>query len=162
MLGRYVVDITLPNTAIAQYGLHSYTITVDNVRNRESFELTDSFEMELESGGAIIEGVYSGLSVAMNQTSTFSNVSITMANSTVYQQTVYQQTEYSIAYTLPFALDPLKTYKLAVLFPSEYRVVTCTACVGYGQFVLSSNSGILKLELVQNPYKTTISSPISL
>ena len=45
---RQVVDISLPNVVIAQYGLYSsYLIGVENVRNPDSFELSESFEVEL-------------------------------------------------------------------------------------------------------------------
>lgn len=51
---RQVIDITLPNIAIAQYGLYSYSIQVLNIVNPSSFELTDSFVFELLQSGTLL------------------------------------------------------------------------------------------------------------
>ncbi len=45
---RDVLEITLLNNVVAQYGLfNSQVITVDNVINRDSFEMSQSFELEI-------------------------------------------------------------------------------------------------------------------
>lgn len=51
---RQVIDLTLPNIAIAQYGLYSYSIQVLNVVNPSSYELTDSFVFELLQSGTLL------------------------------------------------------------------------------------------------------------
>ncbi len=57
--GRDVVEITLLNTAVGQYGLfNGQVVSVENVRNGDSFEMSESFELEIEMDGVVIEGIY--------------------------------------------------------------------------------------------------------
>ena len=57
--GRDVVEITLLNTAVGQYGLfNGQVVSVENVRNGDSFVMSESFELEIEMDGVVIEGIY--------------------------------------------------------------------------------------------------------
>ncbi len=57
--GRDVVEIKLLNTAVGQYGLfNAQVVSVENVRNGDSFEMSESFELEIEMDGVVIEGIY--------------------------------------------------------------------------------------------------------
>ncbi len=85
--GRDVVEITLLNTAVGQYGLfNGQVVSVENVRNGDSFEMSESFELEIEMAGVVIEGIYQGLSLSMNLANTFgpTPIALTIENDTVY------------------------------------------------------------------------------
>ena len=104
----------------------------------------------------MIEGVYSGLSLSMNVVNSFAAITATASN-----YTVSEVAQYSIGYTLPFAVNSSKSYKLKVVFPSEYRVLSCGACNSFGEIAITSNSGTLTIDQVQNPFKTVVTSEIN-
>jgi hypothetical protein len=90
--------------------------------------------------------------------------SFTSVNITAQDLTVYQITQYDFNYQ--FSLDSFnssKNYTLIVNFPSteSFVIVKCSGCSEWSSFKLLSSTGIVSIDKVKNPYKTSITSPLT-
>jgi hypothetical protein len=142
-------------SAMGPHALMGHTFEVVGVINPSSLKPTPSFSLSLVSAGVELESLSDGVYARLTTPALFSSLSLTPSS-----LTTGSKTSYVFSFNHSLSIGSTNVAKLTVSLPSDYYLLSCSACFDYSTFTISSNITSVTISDVLNPSAVLVASAI--